>query len=353
MGADDNAKLAEEILSSLMSNERLSLACRTVLRWAEVSTGFRRFLEKYADKIRKKLKNAAEESDEKVRDVLVELACVYRLARTDVFLPEYEPYASEKTGNPDVRCCSERFPPFNLEIKRIREAKGLTDFKKSMNNIIQQLCQTKSSLGFLISLIDMERSQDLPQRLSQALSSVISQCLALVVKCERELPSDAEVSYPIEGFQDSLTITMHKIPGKSSDSPTVNLGCLYSLPYTEHEWRKFADKILYCLQSCQVREGMINMLMIVSDSDTHEPEDLRKAIDEVWASTQGVDDRSVRGQCSEDACAFHQKLPLLSCILLVTRWSALDQPMGGSYLWGNPRATVCLPEGLGCLLREL
>lgn len=86
--------------------------------WCAASPRFAVFLETHRDKIRKKLRLAADA--EGMRDVQEELRTAACLLSERAFTLDYEPYAANKVRGPDFGVLFKSHVAFNVEVKRIR-----------------------------------------------------------------------------------------------------------------------------------------------------------------------------------------------------------------------------------------
>lgn len=86
--------------------------------WCAASPRFAVFLERYRDKIRKKLRSVAD--GEGLRDLRAELLTAACLLSERAFTLDYEHYAANKTRGPDFSLLFKTHLPFNVEVKRFR-----------------------------------------------------------------------------------------------------------------------------------------------------------------------------------------------------------------------------------------
>jgi hypothetical protein len=109
--------LINELLDALFSGAAHELhdCCA---RWCASSPHFATFLDRYRDKIRKKLRGVTD--GEGLRDLRAELRTAACLLSERAFTLEYEKYAANKTRGPDFSLLFKTHIPFNVEVKRIR-----------------------------------------------------------------------------------------------------------------------------------------------------------------------------------------------------------------------------------------
>src|SRR5260221_5054546 len=109
--------LINELLDPLFSGAAHELhdCCA---RWCASSPHFATFLDRYRDKIRKKLRVVTD--GEGLRDLPAELRTAPCLLSERAFTLENEKYTANKTRRPDFRLLFKTHIPFNVEVKRIR-----------------------------------------------------------------------------------------------------------------------------------------------------------------------------------------------------------------------------------------
>ena len=109
--------LVNDLLDTLFTRDARELhAC--CAQWCVASPRFAVFLETYRDKIRKKLRSAAD--DEGLRDLRAELLAAVCLLSERAFTLEYETYVANKTRGPDFSILYKTHIPFTVEVKRLR-----------------------------------------------------------------------------------------------------------------------------------------------------------------------------------------------------------------------------------------
>ena len=98
------------------------LLVEEVRAWLTASPRFRAFADAHRDKIRKKMRGAAENT-EALRDVRVELRVAYLLLADRRIELAFEAYGA-RAGGPDFTIRYRGDPPFNLEVTRQRRPPG-------------------------------------------------------------------------------------------------------------------------------------------------------------------------------------------------------------------------------------
>ncbi|MGI8553289.1 MAG: hypothetical protein ACR2PL_21260, partial [Dehalococcoidia bacterium] len=109
--------LADELLSYVFDGRMYPIASECA-GWVDESRPFRAFVDRYRDKIRKKLRVCGDE--EARRDLQVELATAFALLQEHRFSIEYELYASGKQRGPDLSVIFKDHIRFNVEVTRLR-----------------------------------------------------------------------------------------------------------------------------------------------------------------------------------------------------------------------------------------
>jgi hypothetical protein len=109
-----------ELLTALFGGDRhaLSAACAA---WMASSRPFRAFLEANATKVRKKVRQAA--NNEALGDLQLEMNAAYHLLAADRRVTlAYERFLADKTRGPDFTVTFKGHVVFNLEVRRLRTA---------------------------------------------------------------------------------------------------------------------------------------------------------------------------------------------------------------------------------------
>ncbi|MFC2171387.1 hypothetical protein ACFLU6_01995 [Acidobacteriota bacterium] len=317
-----------------------------VRRWASDRKAFALFLDGYSSKIKGKLKGAG--TDEDLNDVLGELEIAYRILADDRMRLTYEPVIGAGGRSPDFQANSVHLPRYFAEVKRIREPATLMQFEECIQRISTELGKIPSNLGFFVDSVGLDMALDLGKRLDSDLSSVVGQCAALVRRCMSKLDDEEKATFPVEGFEDELSITILKMSQKPRTSPTSYLGGGSPLPYTQRESFKFTDLMTSSLG--QLVPNEINLLIMRSHSSTHEPEEIPGAIYELKKNAAQKDNDYFRKKGLEGADDFLKRLSHLSAIVFVGKWTRIGVPGRKNYVWRNPTPTADLPLDLEAFL---
>lgn len=114
-------KAQRELLAFIFDSQPHALTS-SLSEWVAGSTRYAAFLDRYKDKIRKKLRVTRDK--EALADLLFELQIPHWLLQNKRFELEYEPYASAKTRGPDYAFTFRANFVFNIEATHVR---GLQD----------------------------------------------------------------------------------------------------------------------------------------------------------------------------------------------------------------------------------
>lgn len=126
----------EGLAHDLFDGDVDSAMAREMVGWLAGSTRFRGFAQAHHDKIRKKLRGAADA--ESRRDVRAELRVAHQLLADRRIELAYEAYGSTK-GGPDFTVTFRLGRSFNLEVTRLRGAMGATAIGAAIGAKLHQL----------------------------------------------------------------------------------------------------------------------------------------------------------------------------------------------------------------------
>lgn len=314
-------------------------ASHRLLSWAERCDRFRDFFILYQNKISKKVRKA--KTNEDLGDVIAELFVAYLFLQDQRIMVEYEKFGLESRG-PDLSAFFEQAISFNVEVARIRNAELEMRFNNVIKQINRRVCAGPSYLEFEIRLEMPTVSQSLIQHLEQATDEIVW-CIERTI--EREFGTLAykkEHRYPISGFEGILTLILYK----HSFDPEFD-GTAFSrfspVAYTQREHHKFGDIIVNKLK--QLPLDNINVIFIISDSNAHEPEDLKKGITSLFQAlnqgNQGILKKVVEEFGSIEN--FKTQMQKLGGVIFRSKWREHNEP---NVLWCNPQASEPLPEAI-------
>lgn len=128
----------DELLRAIFEGKRPALYAQ-MADWVKASRRYRAFAENYRDKIRKKLRSAADA--EYLLDVACELETAYRLLVDKRLEVTYEKYAAEKQRGPDFTVAYRVNTLFNLEVTRLRATAPAELVPKLAETVCEKLGQ--------------------------------------------------------------------------------------------------------------------------------------------------------------------------------------------------------------------
>jgi hypothetical protein len=126
----------EQLAGYLLDRGRQDAITEELTEWLAGSARFRSFAELHRDKIRKKLRTAADA--EALRDVRTELQAARLLLVDPSIELAFEAYGSGKVG-PDLTVTYRGRRSFNLEVTRLRRVPDATDFGPPLLAKLRQL----------------------------------------------------------------------------------------------------------------------------------------------------------------------------------------------------------------------
>jgi hypothetical protein len=275
----------DELLAYIFSNLAHSVVSAFRL-WIGSSDRFRVFAVKHKDKIRSKVRGAIKDPlnfDEKLRDIQFELEVAYLLLQSaSVSEVEYEKGKRKGKGSDFTVTCDTGIV-FNAEVKRIREADAEMCFNKWEEYVAAQVTQIPSSTLILQMRIgdpdDLgSYKPNLLNRLEEQVSEIIAYIRKIAQSAEADIAVGSEEAYVVPGFEGELILDFSK-PMQRQRSDTLQCRRSYRpIFYTQEEYRKFGDLICDPGILDQLQPGMINILVVASESETHEDVDLTYAL---------------------------------------------------------------------------
>lgn len=336
-----------ENLFSYIVEDRNHIGITAFKSWIDNSDSFFKFVSANSDKIRGKIRGA--KSDEDLIDVVFELEVAFNMVGTDGYKIEYEKYGSKIGRAPDFTVTSRSGIEFNVEVKRIREGALGVKYQAIIDDIVNLIRPIPSMLAFSFAIDVMDLDQDFLRRFEGAKATIISFIKDKVQSEDQRLPFDETVDYELPGFEDEISIILSKPKGKLDYSKTSYHGGSFPIFYTQKESNKFGDAIFEKVG--QMIPGSINILLIASNSSTHEKEDLQDALVSI---TELVRDKKEEFFVNKGFCDinyFLSQAENLSGVLFKTSWSSLSIP--SNYLWCNQKATSKIPDEIRPFLTGL
>ena len=315
--------------------------------WIDNSDSFYRFVSVNSDKIRGKIRGA--KSDEDLVDVIFELEVAFNMVGTDGYDIEYEKYGSKIGRAPDFTVTSRSGLEFNVEVKRIREGALDVKYQAIIDDIVKRIRPIPSMLAFSFTIDVMDLDQDFLRRFEDATATIVSFISDKIRLEDQRLPFDETVDYELPGFENEISIILSKPKGKLDHSKTSYHGGSFPIFYTQKESNKFGDAVFEKVG--QMIPGSINILLIASNSSTHEKEDLQDALLSISELLRDKKEEFFikKGFC--DINDFLSQAENLSGVLFKTSWSSLSNP--SNYLWCNQKAALKIPDEIRQFLTGL
>lgn len=339
--------MGKDVLLSYIVEDRAHAGITALNSWIDNSDNFYQFVSANSDKIRGKIRGA--KSDEDLIDVIFELEIAFNMACTDGYKVEYEKYGCQIGRAPDFTVNSKSGLEFNVEVKRIREGALGVKFQAITDEIVGQIRPIPSMLAFSFSIEDMDLDQGLINRYEAAKIALVDFIKDKIRSEDQRLSFDETIDYELPNFNDEISIIFSKPKGKSDNSKTSYHGGSFPIFYTQKESNKFGDAIFEKVG--QMIPGTINILVIASNSSTHEKEDLQDAILSIRELASDGNEAFFVKKGFRDINDFFSQAENLSGVLFKSTWSSLYNPE--NYLWCNQNALLKIPDEIRPFLTGL
>lgn len=316
----------EQVLNRLveLAPKQLHLPLRRI--WADCPR-FRGFAIEYSSMIQRKFRDSGNNHD--AADVFAELETAAWLLSNSSFVVVYEPYG--RTGV-DFQI---RFDEgsFNVETKRIRQTEAAAKFAECLGRIVSAIREIPSPLGISINCYTMDVDPNLAMQLHDSIDAVVSHVCAAVNKLKGILKDGATEIVGLDAFP-NLQIRVEHVSEKDPNSPTAYFGGGYPILYTQKESRKYADRIFDAVK--QFTAGIPNALVLCSDSITHDPNELRFAIQEIDQSIKDDEVRVFTQRGFKDTSDFAERFRLMTAAVAVSQEPRVAEMPSGNVAWFNP-----------------
>ncbi|OGW54804.1 MAG: hypothetical protein A2Y81_10620 [Nitrospirae bacterium RBG_13_43_8] len=334
----DNGSLIDYVIK-----DRRHCFANILESWIISSKKFKEFVLLYRDKIRKKISGAT--TDEILNDVLSELEVAYFLLLDDRFEVKYEEGRYTKSRSPDFIVTFEQTIPFILEVKRfrrIREKDLGCRYDKAIQDIADIVQKLPSSLAFSLYADDVDAAPELLNKFEASREAVAKYIINTVRESESRLDLNSDSEHAVPGFNGDLVLILTRPSGKiTNDETSYHVGSR-PLFYSQKEYRQFSDEILGKLG--QMRPDMINILMISSDSDIHEPEALFQAIYSIAKLSNKKDDDFFIRKGFKGTADFLGQWRKLSGVVFRSIWVKIDDLQNRNLVWLNTYAQKKVPS---------
>jgi hypothetical protein len=285
---------------------------------------FRSFARTYLSTISRKLEDAKDFQD--VGDVFAELGTAARLLFNPSFDVEYEPFG--KVGV-DFHVHYDRGES-NAETKRVRETQATTTFEQCRARIVSAVREIPAQLGISIDCYAMHADPTSARHLHDVIDEVVHQACTAVKELNGKLKDGLTETITLDGFPEFQLRITH-VPEKDPNSPTANFGGVSPLLYSQKESRKYADRIFDAIK--QFREGVPNVLVLWSDSITHEPDELTFAIQEIEQSMRDGEQAIFTKRSYKDAADFGKQFRLMTAAVAVSQQPRVPGMSSANAVW--------------------
>jgi hypothetical protein len=309
---------ADEVIEELANGKPEFLDYR-LRQWAKRSPRFAEFLEHNRSKLRGKLEGLTD--PEGIRDVLYELEIGYLFlldGRSDV---QYEKLRNEDGKGPDYTATRSAEETFNIEVKRIREADKGFRFDRVIERLHGHFASIPSPFHVSVDYVAANIATDFVDRIDDRYSEI---CNSISVNLNRLLEGSLNVplKVPLPGFEEELQVHFGQRGAlRRTDGTTVGCG-IKACFYTGEEWEKFLRIMNDTLS--QLIPRMMNIIVINTDSSTHNKYHLEWAIRELRESLKHIDNLKKRSAW-------------LGGVVFHNHWIGGDEHR--NFVWKNPEAT--------------
>jgi len=334
-------------LFNYIVGDRNHVGITAIKSWIDSSENFFNFVSTNSDKIRGKIRGA--KSDEDLVDIVFELEVAFNMVGTDGYEVEYEKHGCKIGRSPDFTVSSRSGIEFNVEVKRIREGLLGVKYQAITDHIVNQIRPIPSMLAFSFAIDVMDLDQEFLNRFEAEKIAIINFIKDKIRLEDQRLAFDETVDYELPGFEDEISIILSKPKGKQDNSKTSYHGGSFPIFYTQKEPTKFGDAIFEKVG--QMVPGSINILVIASDSSTHEKEDLQDALRSISDLLRDKEEEFFVKKGFRGINDFLSQAENLSGVLFKSTWSSLSNP--GSYLWCNQYALLKIPDEIRPFLTGL
>ena len=329
-----------------ITDGKLEQVQRGMHRWIERCPRILEFLDAYKDKVRKKFRTTAPDGSvtEDLKDVCFELEVTYLLLCDGRFQVEYEKFGD----GPDYTVAFENDCVFNVEVKRIREAalnKRLSDWR---DYLLDRVKQIPSPFGFSLNHRTLNVDPQLVERLENESEAILDFVRVTITSQIEKLVVDDLIEIRVLGFESDLSFTLSRPKGKQDHTYTSTSSGLWPL-YYKNEIEKFMDTI--CEKLVQLGQGMPNVLVVNSDSSTHDAHHLQAAVERLQTRIDLHDDDFFREHKHGTVEDFTEKAARLTGI--VFRGVFIGETKDRNFLWTNGSAPHPIPEEVCRYFRQM
>jgi hypothetical protein len=254
-----------------------------------------------------------------------------------------------KTRAPDFSITFDKSAPFNVEVKKIRKTQLDVDFDQCFQEVGEKIRTVPSDLLCRMDVISLNPDCDLIARLKISQEKIVCFAQNTIYSEKDKLSLEDSREYPVPGFEDEVTLILDKSLSKINLDHTYYYHGLRPLFFTQKELYKFSDTIFEKMG--QMLPAMANVLVITSDSDTHDQHNLLDAI-------KSINQLLARGEESffikkgfKGTLDFREQSKSISAILFRNNW--VSEERDRNFLWYNKFARNPLLEAIGNYLKQM
>jgi hypothetical protein len=338
-----NCELVDDLLGNKWPNARPCL-----LHWLNTNSRLADTVYQYRRQFRDKFQSVLSSED-----AMAELD-IANLLLLDSRI-ELTPCSRERARTPEYEVRFEGKTSFIIEVKRVREGPLQDRLYKWYRLFAERLRAIPSQLAFGVEVTPHGSYEEFVVRLESHTNEMIEFCECLVKEQGTRLAPDIPVRFHLPHFEREIVLVLDKPSSKTDSSSTSHNGPTFRMLYTGKEPFKFSDTVFDKLG--QMREHAINVLVITSNSTTHDATDLFESL---WAIDGLVREGNDKFFCEKGfggVVDFLQKSKRLSAI--VFRKDGFVQPVGQeasktrNSVWCNSYAHHQLPIAVKELLEHM
>ena len=312
-----------------------------LMHWLTKCPKFGNFLHANHLKIKNKIKCAS--TDEDLKDTRFELEVAYLFLLDNSFELKYEKREAGNSRTPDFSIMFKQSINFNVEVKRIREADLGKRLKKFLAVIEDRIREIPSGLSASINVVPGKHyGKDFINQLESSMEELMQFIKNTIETEEHKFVDDALDEYPVPSFKGELILELSKPLSKYDTKHTSYHDGTMPIFYIQKEHYKFGDTVFEKLG--QMLPGTANLLIIGSDSSTHENEDFVTEIKMVTDFVRQENDAFFIEKRFRGAKDFTTQIKNLSAVLFRSSW--IGNSHNRNYLWINKNANYKLSEDI-------
>jgi hypothetical protein len=355
--------MKDDELSSFLSTFANNDYIRQLSAIIESSPRFQAFVRTNSKKICDKIRNAAKDKadlDEKLSDVCFEIFAANIFLRQN-FVSEvfFEKYGTKHGSAPDYTVLCHTGLPFNVDVKRIREPPLEKQFEDWEGKIKQFVRTIESPFAIKLLLLSgkqgspsLNYESDLVNRLKNHLDDIKTSIKHILQEKWKSVAVDGVGEFLICDFVGELLAEISRPSGKKDPQTSWN-GTARPVFYKQGEYldkgeySQFSNLIGGLKPLKQMRVGMVNLLMVISASQTHEEVDLDSAVSSILALLRERNEDFFKGRKFSDTEDFSHYFENLSGVIFKSIYSP------SAALWCNEYAANPIPDYLREELRKM